>query len=110
MTSAPVDQYCVVQTTVSLPAQAEALARAVVLAHLGACVQVQSIQSYYTWQDELRSDSEQLLMIKTRWECYDQLEALLRARHPYEVPEIIALPIARGSAGYLAWVDQATRS
>ncbi len=109
MTSTTADQYCVVQTTIAEPAQAEALARAVVEARLGACVQVQPIRSYYTWKDETRADAEQLLTIKTRWDCYQQLESLLRAQHPYDVPEIIALPITHGSAAYFAWIDEVTR-
>jgi len=110
MTSALVDQYCVVQTAVSLPAQAELLARAVVEAKLGACVQVQPIQSYYVWQGETRADAEQLLTIKTRRACYRQLEALLLAQHPYDVPEIIVLPIHQGSPAYFAWIDEVTRN
>ncbi len=104
-TTAP---YCVVQTTVADPEQAEALARAIVDAKLGACVQVQPIRSYYTWEGAARADDEQLLTIKTRGACYQALESLLLARHPYEVPEIIALPMTEGSAAYLAWIDEVT--
>jgi periplasmic divalent cation tolerance protein len=100
--------YCVVQTTLPSEAQAAELARAVVQARLGACVQVQSIRSFYVWQEHAHDETEWLLSIKTRSALYPALEAWLRERHPYETPEIVQLPIAAGSAAYLAWIDANT--
>lgn len=100
--------HCVVQTALPSEAQAAELARAIVQARLGACVQLQAIRSFYVWQDQARDEPEWLLSIKTRSVLYPALEAWIRKRHPYETPEIIQLPITTGSAPYLAWVDANT--
>lgn len=104
MSTAPCT-YCVVQTTLASEADAATLARQLVQARLGACVQLQAIRSFYLWQDQPHDEPEWLLSIKTRCALYPALEAWLREHHPYETPEIIQLPIAAGSAAYLAWVD-----
>lgn len=84
---------------------ADALARAVVDARLAACVNLLApCTSIYRWDGQLETAAEVPLLIKTTRRCYDALEALLHAQHPYEVPEIIALPLAAGSAAYLNWV------
>jgi len=62
----------------------------------------------YEWKDALQHDAECLLYIKTRAERYAALEAELRQQHPYELPEIIAVPLSTGLAPYLAWIDQQT--
>ena len=100
--------YCVVQTALASEAQAEALARLIVGARLGACVQLQPIRSFYRWQNEVRDESEFLLQIKTRQACYPALEAFIRAHHSYETPEIVQLPITAGSADYLQWLQAET--
>ena len=108
----PETTYCVVQTTLASEAQAEALARLVVEARLGACVQLQPIRSFYRWtnevQSEVRDEAEFLLQIKTRQACYPALEAFIRAHHSYETPEIVQLPIVAGSADYLQWLQAET--
>ncbi len=84
---------------------AERLARGLVEAELAACVNaVGPVRSIYRWQGAVQDDREVLLVIKTRRDRYAALEAAIRANHPYEEPEVIALPIAAGSASYLAWV------
>ncbi len=97
--------HCVVQTTLPSEAQAAELARAIVQARLGACVQVQAIRSFYVWQERAHDEAEWLLAIKTRCVLYAALETFIRERHPYETPEIVQLPIAAGSAAYLGWID-----
>lgn len=97
--------HCVVQTTLPSEAQAAELARAIVSARLGACVQVQAIRSFYVWQERAHDETEWLLAIKTRRALYPQLEAWLLEHLPYDTPEIICLPIVMGSTDYLAWVD-----
>ena len=97
--------YCVVQTALPSEAQAAELARAIVQARLGACVQVQAIRSFYVWREQAHDEAEWLLSIKTRSALYPQLEAWLQEHHPYDTPEIICLPITAGSAAYLSWVD-----
>ena len=87
-------------------AVAERIARTLVELKLAACVnQLAPVQSIYRWQGEVQHDSELLLLIKTRGECYPALEARIRELHSYEVPEIIAVPLQRGSESYLAWLD-----
>lgn len=98
-----------VLTTCPDPATAESLASALVQDGLAACVNiVPSVQSFYRWKGELARDQECLLLIKTRSEVYPALEEAIRARHPYELPEVIAVPIEAGLAAYLAWIDSNT--
>ena len=96
----------------NLPDQdsAEALARELVEARLAACVNVLApCQSVYRWQGALESAAEVPLLIKTSSERYAALEAAIRERHPYELPEVIALPVVAGLPDYLAWVAAETR-
>lgn len=85
------------------------IAEAVVSERLAACVNlVPGVTSIYHWQGEIQRDAELLLIIKTRHAVYPQLEARIIELHPYQVPEIIALPIQAGSAAYLAWMADNT--
>jgi periplasmic divalent cation tolerance protein len=89
------------------PEAAERLASALVEEQLAACVNaLPGIQSVYRWQGALERSAETLLLAKTTAERYPALESRLRELHPYELPEIIALPIERGLPGYLAWVRE----
>jgi len=89
---------------------AERLARHLVEQGLAACVNVlPGIQSFYRWENTLHTDREVLLLIKTRQAQYPQLEAAVLALHPYQVPELIGLPIVTGSAAYLDWLSAASR-
>ncbi len=84
---------------------AERIAEAVVNERLAACVNlISGLTSIYRWEGQLQRDTELLLIIKTRSAVYPQLEARLRQLHPYQLPEIIALPIHTGSADYLSWI------
>lgn len=99
-----------VMTTLPDAEQAGALARHLVEAHLAACVNVfPSCRSIYRWQGELHEDGEVLLLIKTVAEHYGSVEAIVRERHPYELPELVALNIDGGLPDYLAWLADATR-
>lgn len=90
---------------------AEALASELVEARLAACVNVLApCHSIYRWQGALQTASEVPLLIKTRSERYAALEAAIRKRHPYQLPEIIALPVTAGLPDYLAWVAAETRA
>ena len=81
------------------------LARAVVGERLAACVNVvPGVRSIYRWQGELQEEGEVLLVAKTTSERLEALTARIVALHPYEVPEVLALPEAGGSAAYRAWV------
>lgn len=89
---------------------AETLATALVELRLAACVNILApCRSVYRWQGAVESAAEVPLLIKTSGERYAALEAEIRARHPYELPEIVALPIDRGLPAYLRWLDDETR-
>ena len=88
---------------------ADQLAATLVSERLAACVSVlPGLISHYRWQDQIHCDHEWLLLIKTQAACYSALETRIRALHPYQVPEIIALPIQSGLPAYLAWIADHT--
>jgi len=90
---------------------AERLAGALIEQRVAACVNILApCKSVYRWQDAVQHDDEHPVLIKTTADRYAALEAAIRAAHPYELPEIIAVPIERGLPAYLAWVDAETRS
>jgi periplasmic divalent cation tolerance protein len=89
---------------------AEALASALVGARLAACVNILApCRSVYRWQGAVETTDEVPLLIKTTEASYAALEAAIRAQHPYELPEVIAIPITQGLPDYLAWVNAETR-
>lgn len=97
----------------NLPDQpaAEALAQTLVDQRVAACVNVMApCRSIYRWRGAVETAVEVPLLIKSVAERYAELEAAIRAAHPYELPEIIAVPIERGLPDYLAWVTAETRS
>ena len=88
---------------------AERLADALLAKRLAACVNILApCRSVYRWKDEVQHDEEHPVLVKTTAERYAELEAGIRALHPYELPEIIAVAIERGLPGYLAWVAAET--
>jgi periplasmic divalent cation tolerance protein len=85
------------------------IARVLVKEGLAACVnRMAALTSVYQWHGRVCEVSEQLLMIKTIPARYEALEMRLKALHPYEIPEIIAIPVVAGSSQYLAWLVAAT--
>jgi periplasmic divalent cation tolerance protein len=98
-------EHLVLLSTVPDGPAAEALARSLVAEGLAACVNcVPGVQSTYRWQGAVQESSEVLLVIKSTPAAYASLERRIRELHPYEVPEIVALPIVCGSQPYLAWL------
>ncbi|MGP1677660.1 MAG: divalent-cation tolerance protein CutA [Burkholderiales bacterium] len=90
---------------------AEKLAALLIGRKLAACVNILApCSSVYRWQGEIQHDEEHPLLIKTAQDRYPALEALIRANHPYELPEIIAVPIVQGLPAYLHWVESETRA
>ncbi|AWN24351.1 divalent-cation tolerance protein CutA [Deinococcus irradiatisoli] len=95
----------VVMVTVP-PAAAAELARALVEHRLAGCVNmVPGVQTVYRWGSEVAEEPETLLLIKTNGERYPELERFIKERHPYEVPEIVALPVDRASPDFLRWLN-----
>ena len=85
------------------------LARALVDRRLAACVNVLGeISSVYRWKGEIADETEVALLIKTRATAYAALEAAIKTLHPYEIPEIVAVPVASGLPAYLDWVAAET--
>lgn len=101
----------VVLTTTSTRSQALRLAKGVIRQKLAACVNIiPRIDSWYWWKGKVTHSGETLLLIKTRPACLDRLQKFLQLHHPYEVPEIVALPIERGLKSYLDWLVSSTQS
>lgn len=102
-------EILLVLTNVPDEATGEAIARALVEDRLAACVNLlPAVQSIYRWQGAIEQAHETTLLIKTTPQRYPELEAAIRARHPYEVPEIVAVPVTAGLPAYLAWVAMET--
>ena len=94
-----------VVTTTGSPEDARKIAAELVERRLAACVQVSGpVESLYRWKGEVQSDQEWLCTIKTSRDRYAGVEEAIRELHPYDEPEILALPILQGSAGYLRWL------
>ena len=97
----------------TLPDQdaAERLARTLVETGLAACVNIgAAVTSIYRWDDRLQRGTELMLTIKTTRARYPALEQAIVDGHPYELPEVIAVPITTGLADYLAWIEACTRN
>jgi periplasmic divalent cation tolerance protein len=92
-------------------AAAERLAELLVEKRLAACVNILApCRSVYRWKGAVQRDEEHPVLIKTTRERYPEMEQALRAAHPYELPEIIAVPIERGLPAYLEWVAGETQA
>ena len=101
--------YMVIITTCPNAEQATKLAEMLIKQQLAACVQASDIVSTYRWQGVVETAKEVRLMIKARSADYEAVESFIRATHPYENPEILALPVLAGSRAYLEWIDTETR-
>jgi periplasmic divalent cation tolerance protein len=104
-------QYVIVFVTAPTGDDGRAIARALIGEKLAACVNIlPGIISIYTWEGEVCEDDEVLLVIKTRSEIFEALSAMVKEIHPYDVPEVIAVPLTAGAADYLNWIDQVTQA
>jgi periplasmic divalent cation tolerance protein len=104
-----INDYIQVFTTVEKREDADRIASTVVNKRVAACAQILGpIHSTYWWKGKVEEAGEWLVMMKTRQDLFSSLEKEIRAIHPYEVPEIIALPIVAGSASYLDWIEAET--
>ncbi len=85
---------------------AEKIARLLVESNKAACVSIlPNMTSLYKWEGKIESAKEHLLMIKTHKDCYPSIETALRHHHPYDVPEVIAVPVEYGLPEYLHWIN-----
>jgi periplasmic divalent cation tolerance protein len=89
------------------PDQAEPLARSIVEGRRAACVNlIPGVRSVYRWQGEVETDEETLLVVKVTAGGLDALVRYVEEHHPYETPEVIAMPVTGGASAYLAWVAE----
>ena len=101
------EETLVVLITTPTRDEAVHLARTLVEERLAACVNVvPTIHSLFYWEGKLQEEDESLLLVKTERHRYTALEARVRELHSYTVPEILALPVERGSPAYVHWVHQ----
>jgi len=97
--------YIQVMTTVPKREDAERISKELLKKRLAACIQFFEVRSLYWWEGNVEESSEYLLLIKTKSKVYGELEREILSLHPYETPEIIAVPIRGGFSGYLDWID-----
>lgn len=96
---------------ITAPSSEEAvkIAKALVEERLAACANIiRDIRSVFRWEGKIEDDSEVLIVIKTREALFEDLEKRVRELHSYSVPEVIALPIVKGSEAYLNWLGEET--
>jgi periplasmic divalent cation tolerance protein len=104
------EQPILVLTNLPDAAAAKVIARQLVERRLAACVNMlPQVQSIYQWNGAVEEANEITLLIKTTQERYADLEASIKAAHPYDVPEIIAMPIVQGLPQYLNWIENETK-
>jgi periplasmic divalent cation tolerance protein len=102
--------YIQVTTTTETKEQAEKIAQYLVETRLAACVQITGqITSVYRWKGKVETANEWLCLIKTSEELFEKVEAAIKKMHSYETPEIIAVPIIKGSKEYMIWLDDQLR-
>jgi len=101
----------IVLTTVPNEEVAKNLSKILLENRVAACVNIiPNVNSLYWWNRSIEFSNELLLLIKTTEEKYNELEALIKKNHPYEIPEIISLDIQKGLKEYLNWIEDETRS
>lgn len=101
--------FIVVYVTVPDVDEAERIGRSLVEGRLAACVNiVPQIHSFFRWEGKVVDESEALLIVKTRRALFDSLRTHVKQMHPYDIPEVIALPVVAGHRPYLKWLDEAT--
>ncbi|MEM9502417.1 MAG: divalent-cation tolerance protein CutA [Cyanobacteria bacterium P01_E01_bin.43] len=101
-------EHGVILVTVDTQETAVAIAQSLVDDRLAACINLFPLHSVYTWNEQVQQAVEWQLVIKTDLGLFAAIEQALQMLHPYDVPEIIALPIVQGSTPYLAWLAAST--
>ena len=99
--------YCIVLSTCPDQASAEALATRLVESKLAACVNVvPGITSIYQWKGKTEKGQELLLVIKSKPDVFESVKNAILEQHPYELPEIISIPLLNGFSNYFSWIDE----
>lgn len=99
----------VIYCTVPNKQDATTIAKVLVTQRLAACVNIiEKVQSYFSWHNEICEEKELLLIIKTKRILFDKVKIAIKLIHPYNVPEIIALPIEEASEEYVEWISTET--
>jgi Uncharacterized protein involved in tolerance to divalent cations len=106
-TPEPPGEICVLYVTAP-PSQSEKITNSLLAKRLIACANITPVRSLYRWKGETCDDKEDLLIIKTRKSLVQAVITAVKTEHPYEVPEIIALPVIAGHLPYLDWVYRET--
>jgi len=105
------NEYLLVMTTTPGSITAKKVANELVEKGVASCVQVlPQAYSVFCWKGRIEHEEEHVLIIKTSAACYQAVEDIIRAQHPYEVPEIVALPITGGLPEYLSWIGQTAQA
>ncbi|MBN1662790.1 MAG: divalent-cation tolerance protein CutA [Deltaproteobacteria bacterium] len=100
------NHYIIVTTTTDNKEDAEKIARFLVKKRLAACVQIAGpVASIYRWKGKVETDREWQCIIKSRQDFFDKIAEAVKSIHPYETPEIIAVPVVAGSRDYLDWMN-----
>ncbi len=104
-------EYCIINCTISTKQEAAGIAKELIAQRLIACCSIiENVTSVYRWNNKLNCDNEVLMVMKTKKSLYKQAEAQIQKLHPYEVPEIICIPVIEGSPDYLNWIKDQTDS
>lgn len=99
--------YLIVLTTLPDRSKAKKISEQILRKRLAACINlIGPIESSFWWQGKIDQAKEQLLLIKTRATYFSRLRRFLEKNHPYSVPEIVAIPIAKGNKSYLEWIKE----
>lgn len=100
--------FCIITTTFPDDASAKKMIALLLEQRVVACAQILPVQSFYRWEGNLCEASERLVVMKTKSSLFGAVEALIKAHHPYEIPQLLQIPIQNGLEAYLHWIDQET--
>ena len=102
------NDYIIIQTTFATIEEAKKVIKILIDKRLVSCAQISNIESYYHWKNDVAHEPEFLVTLKTKENLYQKVEQLIKDNHSYETPQIIAIPITKGSKEYLNWIKTET--
>jgi len=102
-------KYSVVITACPNKKTANKLSGVILKKRLAACVQILPIESTYTWKGKIERTKEFLLLMKTKTSVFKKIKEEILKNHPYDLPEVMSLPVQNGSTAYFSWIDKNTR-